>query len=230
MKTSVSNNVKSFADAAKAASKFTFQAFLVKKTKKQPTAVIKEEKPKQLEIEEILVCSSSSTSAPMQYEEFCGKLFVKDDEAYTYETAKYENIGEETSKKASTKGKRSSYRKSRSGMYKVDIQSSILELDDYTEQETNNVNTNDCQNVKLDTIVEQQPQNPIEVENEMNVEVEEDYFELNGEKRNVKFYRNLVVLETKLLNECSAKWDSCIHEAPEDGLLFKNIKIFSLNL
>jgi chromosome segregation ATPase len=106
-KTSVLNNIKSFAEAAKAASKFTFQAFLVKKTKKQPTAVIKEEKPKQLEIEEILVCSSSSTPAPMQYEEFCGKLFVKDDEAYTYETAKYENIVEETSKKASAKGKRS---------------------------------------------------------------------------------------------------------------------------
>jgi hypothetical protein len=214
MKTSV----KSFAEAAKAASKFTFQAFLVKKTKKQPTAVIKEEKVKQLEIEEIFVCSSSSTSAPMQYEEFCGKLFVKDDEVYTYETAKYENIGEEmTSKKASAaKGKRSSYRKSRSGMYKVDIQSSILELDDQTEEETNN----DCQIVKLDTIIEQQPQNPIELENEMNVEEEEDYFELNGEKRNVKFYRNLVVLETRLLNECSAKWDSSIHEAPEDGLLF----------
>jgi hypothetical protein len=214
MKTSV----KSFAEAAKAASKFTFQAFLVKKTKKQPTAVIKEEKVKQLEIEEIFVCSSSSTSAPMQYEEFCGKLFVKDDEVYTYETAKYENIGEEmTSKKVSAaKGKRSSYRKSRSGMYKVDIQSSILELDDQTEEETNN----DCQIVKLDTIIEQQPQNPIELENEMNVEEEEDYFELNGEKRNVKFYRNLVVLETRLLNECSAKWDSSIHEAPEDGLLF----------
>ena len=236
MKTAVSNNVKSFAEAAKAASKFTFQAFLVKKTKKQPPQT----KPtKEIDSEEILICSSSSTVAssiaPVQYEDFCGSLFFKDDEKYTYETAQYGNIveDEETKSKKRT-SKRSSYRKSKSGMYKVDIQSSILELDDYDEQ-TSSIPA--APSFKLETIVEQ-PQsvfifeqlkqepveNPIEPEEEEKVikieEEEGDYFEMNGEKRDVKFYRNLVVLETRLLNECSAKWDSCIDEAPEDGQFF----------
>ena len=271
MKTTFTSNVKTFADAAKAASKFTFQAFLMKKTKKVPPVVEKQpksmltieikgkEKPMKEESEDILVCSSSASAMPMQYEDFCNQLFVKDDERFTYETAQYVNsnnseaneIGKSAKK---VKGKRSSYRKSRSGMYKVDVQSSILELDDNEHHEEESVCT-PC--IKLDPIIEtvarsevttysrdvEQPKlldieslnakvsdeivNDVEeaklsdekVESKINVEnvAEDDFYEIDGEKRNVKHYRELVVLETRLLNECSAMWDSCIHEAPEDG-------------
>ena len=97
---------------------------------------------------------TSNNAATMQYEDFCGDLFVKnnDTDQYTYEAATFEaNIMPEVMKSAKkSRSSRSSYRKSRSGMYKIDIQSSILEMDDHYDTESvQNVNFN-----KLDTITE----------------------------------------------------------------------------
>ena len=246
-------NIKTFAEVAKAASKFTFQALLVKKTKKPTAALLppaantrsqfavpqappperkggKHVKLAAVTSEDILICTSSASNNAntMKYEDFCGELFMKDNDDYTYETAKLQqtNIAVEASKsERKSNGKCSSYRRSRSGMYKVDIQSSILELDDEEHVEKQVVE-------KLDTIVEVIPA-PVPQEvpvmkmeddgeclNKVEVVVsEDDYYEMNGEKRDVKFYRELVILETKQLNELGAKWDCCINEAPEDGKL-----------
>jgi hypothetical protein len=188
------------------------------------------------------VCSTdpspiaSTNVATMQYEDFCGDLFVKnnDTDQYTYEAATFEaNIMPEVLKSAKkSRSSRSSYRKSRSGMYKIDLQSSILEMDDCNHTES----VNKLNFEKLDTITEclaiiTEPiiKLPVVAEDEnLNKKVEDieeiikiddfDYYEMDGEKRGVGYYRQLVVEETEKLNECSSKWDFCINEAPEDGM------------
>lgn len=333
------NTIKTFSEIANAASKFTFSAVLVKKQPSQTKKNVKSNSNSIMsqkltnnqttvttsnaietttlpDTDDIIVCSSklptsnsSNSIASMQYEDFCGELFIKNgnddqNENDKVEFASMENIDtavEMSKTTGKSKSKRWSYRKSRSGMYKIDIQSSILELDDHhmCNYDNNNpsvvVEVNETPLVKTDTLskVEAAVSNdkiietttplvevaiastvevtvspkeiiniplievvesnndiaispttttedihaptPIKESNNLEKEMEKldlnsDYYEINGEKRNVKYYRNLVDHETKLLNELSVKWDAVINDAPEDGEFLNKINtLYHLN-
>jgi hypothetical protein len=204
----------------------------------------------------------------VKYEEFSANLFVKyDDKFYENDPLNSEmsklELDDDVSKRvkwstgcdSKVPAKNSSYRKSKSGVYTINMQSSILEFDEDNSDMFKLPPVPVFDSCLARPVVEQavsssldgftqSPQqtpgpvaekpsclrpseNSIFTDQIVSVETvvidakdqnaDDEVYVLDGERRDVKFYRNLIIIETKNLNDISSIWESRISEAPEDG-------------